>query len=351
MTRFNFAKSAGPRDCVTWGKTVNTEILDSKTASIALFAAILIACSLAVGCNSDKPKPVSNDNPLPLTQNPSPAPVSVAPAMQAESKPVPKKVVRKRPVTVTYADKNYGVSFDYSRRYALETGDAAMDVVASSPLPMNFVQPGGVALAAVELPMTGFSNTDFSSAFFNVSVHKGLSAETCSEFSVADPNVTKSADASAQTAPSQTGSSESNSTPASVGQTSQPNTDQNAPVASAPVSTPAPVANPTKPSKLMIGKLELQGTETTVGDGAKKSDLKYFHVYQNGACYEFALNLTTVAPSSDAPVKSVDHKLVFSRLERILDTVKITSVEAAPEVTASAPATTPAPAAPETPAQ
>ena len=52
---------------------------------------------------------------------------------------------------------------------------------------MNFVQPGGVALAAVELPETSFTNTDFSSAFFNVSINKTLTADQCSEFAVPQP--------------------------------------------------------------------------------------------------------------------------------------------------------------------
>ncbi len=52
---------------------------------------------------------------------------------------------------------------------------------------MNFVQPGGVALAAVELPETNYANTDFSSAFFNVSVHKSLTADQCTEFAVPQP--------------------------------------------------------------------------------------------------------------------------------------------------------------------
>jgi hypothetical protein len=371
MTRFNFAQSAEPRHCVTWGKSIKTKILNTKTASVALFAALLIACSLAVGCNSDKPKPVS-DNPLPLTQTPSPMPVpsASAPVTEAAAKPAPKKVVKKRPATVTYADKNYGVSFAYSRRYALETGNAAQDLVASSPLPMNFVQPGGVALAAVELPMTGFSNTDFSSAFFNVSVNKSLTAETCGKFSVADPNASKPAESAVQNSPAQTGSAETASTqaaPSQVGsteaaatgastQTAQETSDQTSAVPAAPASAPtpastsAPAATQSQPSKLIIGKLELQGTETIAGEGSKKSDIKYFHVFQNGACYEFALNVTTVAPDSDAPVKPVDRNKVFSRLEKILDTLKITPVEAAPEVTASTPATEKS-AAPETPAQ
>ena len=95
----------------------------------------------------------------------------------------------------------------------------------------------------------------------------------------------------------------------------------------------------------MLGDLELRATEAVSGEGTRQSDSKYFHVYQNGACYEFALNVTTVA-SEEGVMKHVDRDKVFDRLEKILATVKINSV-AAPEVTAEAPAPTPV----ETPAQ
>ena len=95
----------------------------------------------------------------------------------------------------------------------------------------------------------------------------------------------------------------------------------------------------------MLGDLELRATEAVSGEGTRQSDSKYFHVFQNGACYEFALNVTTDA-SEEGLVKHVDRDKVFNRLEQILATVKINPV-AAPEVTAEAPAPTPA----ATPAQ
>jgi hypothetical protein len=94
----------------------------------------------------------------------------------------------------------------------------------------------------------------------------------------------------------------------------------------------------------MLGDMELRATEAVTGEGTRQSDSKYFHVYQNGACYEFALNVTTDA-SAEGLVKHVDRDKVFNRLEQILSTVKINPIT--PDVTAEAPAL----AAPETPAQ
>ena len=61
-------------------------------------------------------------------------------------------------------------------------------VKVEDPVPMNFVQPGGVALAAVAVPESAYPNSDLASAFFNVSVNKALSAEQCGEFSVPQAN-------------------------------------------------------------------------------------------------------------------------------------------------------------------
>src|SRR5579864_1773678 len=160
MTRINTLRSIAETRSMTWGKKTSTLV----------FAAVLIVCSVTVGCSNDKPKPVSANNTIPVTQPETAIAPMPAPAVQAAAKPAAKKVVHKKPATVNYTDKTYGVSFEYPRRYAIETGDAATELLASNPIPMNFVQPGGLALAAVELPQTGFTNTDFSSAFFNVSV-------------------------------------------------------------------------------------------------------------------------------------------------------------------------------------
>ena len=275
-----------------------------------------------------------------------------APVMQAATKPAPKKVVHKKPATVNYTDQTYGLTFEYPRRYAIETGSAATDLLASNPLAMNFVQPGGVALAAVELPETSFANTDFSSAFFNVSVHKSLTADQCTEFAVPQPKVVTTTPPIVP--PSQRGlRNEARSATLAVFYAvciSTARSERRANRAAAKPSTDRPSTDPASNSKLMLGDLELRATEAVSGEGTRQSDSKYFHVFQNGSCYEFALNVTTDA-SEEGVVKHVDRDKVFNRLEQILSTVKIDAVKTNPvttsEVTTEAP--TPTPAA--TPAQ
>lgn len=326
MNRINrFQKFAETPSCIAWGKKISITKANAQNFSALLFAALLIICSVTVGCSIDRPKPSNATTQIPAPQDPTPSLAASMPAPLPEAaKPAPKKVARKRPATVTYNDKTYGVSFDYPRKYAIETGDAANDLVASSPLPLNFVQPGGVALAAVELPETGFANTDFSSAYFNVSVHKALTADQCGEFSVPQPVPVKPTEESSQTSSSSPNSSSPN----------------------ASTSTSNNAFNST--NKLMLGDLELHGTEAVSGEGTRQSDAKYFHAFQNGACYEFALNVTTMARENAAGMKHVDRDKVFARLEQILATVKINPVAAPPEQTATA---EPTPAAtPEAPA-
>jgi len=291
-----FRSNPATLDSVTWGKTN----FDTTTSTL-VFAALLIVCSVAVGCSSDKPKPASSNNQVAMAPPVPPIATPVAPALPAAAKPVHKKVVRKAPVTVTYEDKTSGVSFQYPRKYSLETGDAANQLVSSDPVPMDFVRPGGVAVAAVTLPTSVYPNGDLATAFFNVSVNKTLTAEQCGEFSETKPT--------------------------------------------APADPEAPVTS--QPSKLMIGDMELQSSETFASQGTREESSKYYHVFENGACYEFALKVATTGAEGEGG-KHVDRKEVFQRLDKILATVKINPTT---EMTASAPATANAPAAAAAPAQ
>ncbi len=294
VSSMTFPGNPATVESVTWGK-INFD----KTASTLVFAALLIVCSLAVGCSSDKPQPASSTSSAVTTP-----PMATAAVVQASTpapgaaKPVHKKIVRRTPPTVTYADPSSGISFQYPRKYSLRTGDAADKLVSSDPVPMDFVQPGGVTVAAVVLPESAYPKSDLGSAFFNVSVNKALTAEQCGEFSVPQVKAEGAGDA-------------------------------------------AP-----RMSKLMIGDMELQSTETIAKDGTREEEAKYYHGFEDGACYEFALKVST-GVETDEGGKHVDREEVFKRLEKILATVKIAP---AAEVTASAPVAAPATVA-ATPAQ
>src|SRR6202045_4735307 len=291
MTRINFSSARG---------TSNFE----KSFSTLIFAGILIVCSVAVGCSSEKPTtpisisqpPISQATP-PLALSPASGPTT---AEQPPAKPPHRKVVRKVPATVTYANESSGVSFQYPRKYSLKTGEDADKLVSSDAVPMNFVQPGGIALAAVAVPESAYPKSDLTAAFFNVSVNKTLTADQCSQF---------------------------------LGSQEKPASPEAALVQAAP-----------QQSKPMIGDMELQSVETLTTDGSREQESKYYHVFENGGCYEFAMRVAT-GVETDEGGKHVDRGEIFKRLEKILATVKINPVTA-PEVTASTPTSAPA-----TPAQ
>ena len=212
-----------------------------------------------------------------------------------------KKVARHAPTTVKYVDKDSGVSFRYPRKYVLKTDEAADELVSSNLAVMDFAQPGGVVTAAVAMPEGAYPKSDLVSAMFDVSVNKSLTAEQCGEFSAPQPD-----------------SAMQGSTPAST-------------------ATPAP--------KLIVGDMELTSAETLGSADSRKEESKYYHVFENGACYEFALKVATTGVDPDEGGKPVDRDEVFNKLERILATVKISPLEAEKQ-TASVPVP-----APITPAQ
>ena len=57
----------------------------------------------------------------------------------------------------------------------------------------------------------------------------------------------------------------------------------------------------------------------------KQSDAKYYHVFNNGTCYEFAMGLGTDGDGNVEGVTPVDRAAVFGKLEKILATVKLQS--------------------------
>jgi hypothetical protein len=290
MTRINFNSARG---------TSKFE----RTVSTVVFAGILIVCSVAVGCSSEKPKTQTMNQPA---AQPAPTvavtPTSTAaPTEAVAAKPVRKRVVRKVPATVTYADESTGVSFQYPRKYSLKTGENADKLVSSDAVPMNFVQPGGVALAVVSVPESAYPKSDLAAAFFDISANKVLTEEQCGEFPAVQ---TKTVQGKAETA-------------------------------SDAAVQPAPKAS----TKVMIGEMELQSSETLTNDGTREEAAKYYHAFRGGKCYEFALKVAT-GVETDEGGKRVDREEIFKRLETILATVKINPV-ATPEVTASAPVVVP----------
>ena len=268
-----------------------------------------------------------------------------APVMQAENKPAPKKVVHKKPATVNYTDKTYGVTFEYPRRYAIETGDAASRSAHGQSRPDE--------LRAARWSRARRRRASRDRIRQHRLLVRILQRERPQDSHRRAMQRVRGAAAQGSDARARASSAVPQPTHAEPGPAPAPTRIASNPrramrlqiTNAAEVSRPLPSTRPSSNSKLLLGDLELRATEAVSGEGTRQSDSKYFHVYQNGSCYEFALNVTTVA-SEEGLIKHVDRDKVFSRLEQILSTVKINPVDA-PEVTAETPSPTPA----ATPAQ
>jgi len=261
------------------GTTLASWSRQQKLAMIAAFA--ILGLLLAVSaCSKQSPKPAlvsvssaASNSPVSAVAS-APVATPTAAALPAPTKKTPKK----RPANVTYSDPNSGVSFLYPRKFALASGDKAQpQFAAPGDVPMNFIQPGGVAVATVALPGGSYPGTDFASAFFNVNVNRGVSEHECAHFAFVD---TRNAD-----------------------------------------------GEPVDAEKIKIGTTDMEMTSNFSASAMKQAETQYYHSYENGACYEYVLGLGTAGYGANNGIEPVNREEVFTKLEKILATVKVNAVE------------------------
>ena len=263
------------------GTTLSSWSRQQKLAMIAGFA--ILGLLLAVSaCSKQSPKPALVGVSSPGASSPTPSSATPAsatmPATTAASLAPAKKTPRKRPANVTYSDDSSGVSFLYPRKFALTSGEEEQSQLAAlSDVPMNFVQPGGVAVATVALPSASYSGTDFASAYFHVNVNRNVSEQECAHFAFVD---TSNAD-----------------------------------------------GEPVDAEKVKIDSTNLEMTSSFFASATKQTDTQYYHNYEQGACYEYILGLNTAGFGAREDIEHVNRDKVFAQLEKILATVKINPVE------------------------
>ena len=184
------------------------------------------------------------------------------------------KTRKHRPATLSYVNREYGLSFSFPRSYRLKTGKAVQSASdLTGPAQMNFVHPGGVMLAAVEMPGNSYPGTDFKSGLVNVSVNPGMTSDSCAQFAPPEPGL-------------------------------------------------GPEASPVKIEDVKIGAIAFHEVENS-SDTMKQPDARFYHAFNSGACYEFALGIATDGDVNVEEITSVDREQVFGKLEKILATVKL----------------------------
>jgi hypothetical protein len=232
----------------------------------AICAGILMSIVLfvAVACSKKENQASSG------ISAPPPAVTGPAPSTTAAVVPeAPKKMKKHRPANATYVNGTYGVSFSYPRKYSL----TASNRNATAPLQTGFLKPGAAQIATVDMPDSSYPDTDFSAGLVNVSVNPALTAEECTQF--------------------------------------------------------APIVegkNGRKPVTIKLGGNEFTTFEQMSGEMSRQADLKYFHLFKNGACYEFALDVET-SRKSDEDLAQVDRGQVFKQLQKIVTSARIKEVE------------------------
>lgn len=274
----------------SWSGIYLPAICAGVVMTIVLFMAV--SCSKKSDTTTKISPPVA-----PAMQSPAP---TTATAVIPEK---PKKAVKKhRPTTATYVNGNYGVAFTYPRKYSLQLADKQKE----APVQTSFARSGAVEIAALDMPDGLYPDTDFSSALLNVSVHQGLNEDECAQFetSTAAPAKSKAAE------------------------TDQP-------------------SDSLKPEAIKLGTNQFTEIEQMSSSGDRQSDLKYFHLFKNGACYEFALDVETSRKANE-DLAQVDRSKIFKQLEKILATARIKEVEL-PGVENAEKTTTPEPVATQQP--
>jgi hypothetical protein len=247
-----------------------------KLAMIAGFA-ILGFLLVVSACSKQAPKSalVAAASSTQAQATPPITPPNSFTTAAAATKKAAKDQAKKRPANVSYSDATSGVSFFYPRRFALTSGDQVQPHLAEmGEVPMNFVRPGGVAVATVAMPGNSFPGTDFKSAFFSVNINRSVSEQECEHFAFVD---TRNAD-----------------------------------------------GEPVDAEKINVGSAEMEMTSEFSASMMKQAETQYYHHYEDGACYEYVLGLGTEGYGAEDGIEPVNRDQVFSRLEKILTTVKVT---------------------------
>ncbi len=242
--------------------------------SLVLGSMVLI---MTLGTNGCSKKSANNNIVAPAEKPWTPQPsVSMTPAPVETPKPV-KKASRQHKLA-TFKSAEYGLSFRYPKHYNLKEGEETdSSEVSLASQAMNFVQPGGTSLSTIEMPGKLYSGTDFESAFFTVNVNPSVTADECSQFAF----------------PEKSGTDDGSPAPATVN----------------------------------IAGTNYSEMDDLVSDGDRQADARYYHLFQNNVCYEFALSMQTAANTEGDALKPVNRDKVFDKLQWMLATVKIKPVE------------------------
>ena len=194
----------------------------------------------------------------------------------ASTEPISRNADAKELAPAVYVSHKYGLALQYPRTYVLRRGqNANLNLSGQPAVPSTFTEPGGISLATISIPAKLYPGSDFKSASLTVRVTREVSSDACSQF-----------------------------------------------------RNPEDESATLQPSKVTVGAIDFDEADhdasgDDAADAVRSSQEKYYHVYENDACYEFALNLTTTKLSAKSSRVNVDADEVFDRLSEVLTSVTV----------------------------
>lgn len=194
-------------------------------------------------------------------------PVALSTVVPVVSQPSPEVVKPKRPDAVKSGDfisRDYGVSFHYPWQYAFRSARAVANGDGSLK-PKSDGHDGQFTLARVEIPQGFYPDTDFESGYFTLSLNEDLNEQECQQ-----------------------------------------------------------TLSPAKDAKLDTVSIQGQDfhwIETASAGHGQSSTVRNYVAFDNGTCYEVEMGVKTA--NQDGMARELNPELVMSRLDSILQTVKI----------------------------
>jgi hypothetical protein len=192
-------------------------------------------------------------------------------------------------VPAVYTSRKYGLAWQYPRNFVLRKGaNAGLDLNGHYAAAAAFAGADGVALASVIIPARVYPGTDFVKASLTARVNGNLTEPACGAFRILDDGEEKAQDFPA--------------------------------------------------TQVTVGTTEFTTAEAVIDGDLEDSATtreKFFHVYENAVCYEFAMSVTTAAGAERKAPAHVDADEVFERLQEILTSVTIVPVRGGEPVASS----------------
>ena len=240
----------------------NASSVRNRRAVILLGTLAALVATLA--CSS---KPGKQAVSSPVSQNATLKPVALSTVVPVVSQPASESVRAKRTDPVkggSFRSRDYGVSFHYPWQYAFLNARAVANGDAALK-PKSDGHDGQFTLARVEIPQGFYPGTDFESGYFTLSLNENLNEQECQQ------TLSSAKDAKLDT--------------------------------------------------VSIQGEDFHWIETSSSGHGQTSTVRNYVAFENGTCYEVEMGVKTA--NQDGMARELDPELVMSRLDSILQTVKV----------------------------